>query len=384
MEVRSINLTDVYITDHGCVTSLGRNDSELWAKLLNGQCGFAPVTRFSTANYVNNTAACIKELDAIPHGQRASALIDMVFDSNPDIPKDCALITASTKGNIEWLEGHLRESNNSCDNDPPAIMPGPAVSSKLGLNDNGFNVNAACASSTMAVLMAAEMIKSGQKDAVLIFGLDLVTEFVYAGFSALKAMSETTARPFDANRDGLILGEAGAYMLLMSKERAKREGRNIHGQVAGCGSSSDATHITAPARDGCGLKRAVTLAVDNAGCELNEITAINAHGTGTIYNDAMELTAFNALYNEHIPPIFSVKGAIGHCLGPCGLVEMIIALRSLKEQVIPPIVGMSQPDEALANSISGQTLKLSGNVMLKTNSGFGGTNVALILKGGNR
>ena len=376
-------MSDVYITDCDCITALGADSKELYHNLAKGQCGFKPITRFPTDNYVNNIGGAIKALDDISHGRRFDFLLDMLLDGAVDIPNDCVLLSATTKGNIESLEAEVR----NCPADAPAVEPvgraAEAIAKKVNLAHGGYNISTACASSSMAVLIGAEMISNGRTDAVLVCGADILSEFVFSGFSALKAMSTTTARPFDVNRDGLILGEAAAYMLLMSASRARKEGRKTLGIITGWGAACDATHITAPARDACGLKEAVVRASAVANVRCEDIAAINTHGTGTAYNDAMEMTAFAHIFGNSVPPMFSIKGAIGHCLGPGGLVEIIVGLRSLDEQRVPGTVGLVTPEKQLGDCLCGASREIRGDSMLKTNSGFGGINVALVLQKGD-
>lgn len=164
------------------------------------------------------------------------------------------------------------------------------------------------------------MIKAGQADAVLVYAADLVSEFVFSGFSALQALSGDYCRPFDRQRKGLNLGEAGVALLLMSEERALKSGETPLAYVAGWSAANDAHHVTAPARDGCGLIQACRQALEIAAIGATEIAAINAHGTGTVYNDAMELTAFNSVFDGTLPPLHGIKGSLGHCLAlPEGL-----------------------------------------------------------------
>jgi 3-oxoacyl-[acyl-carrier-protein] synthase II len=256
------------------------------------------------------------------------------------------------------------------------------ISGRFGLGAPAININAACASSTVAVARASSLIAAGKSEAVLVVCLDLVSEFVFSGFSALQALTPTVCRPFDRNRDGLTLGEGGAALLLMSRERARREGRPELGIVAGWGAANDATHITAPARDGCGLIQSVRQALRRAGIAKESIAAISAHGTATVYNDQMELTAFRTLFGERAIPMHSVKGSIGHTLGAAGGIEVALGLRCLHAGRLPPTVGMLEPEEAGEGFLSRSAQPIQGSYLLSTNSGFGGVNAALILRRG--
>jgi len=187
------------------------------------------------------------------------------------------------------------------------------------------------------------------------------------------------ARPFDRNRGGLSLGEAAGFALIMSESRARREDRPVLGEVAGWGSSNDANHLSGPSRDGSGLAAAIHKALLTANLSHDEVGAISAHGTGTVYNDSMEMKAFKTVFGTRSRPVYSVKGGVGHTLGAAGLLEVILALRSLDKKIVPPTVNMRTPDEEAAGWVSSEIQTIDSSVTLSTNSGFGGINVALIL-----
>jgi 3-oxoacyl-[acyl-carrier-protein] synthase II len=253
------------------------------------------------------------------------------------------------------------------------------VSQKLKLTTKGININAACASSTIAVAQGAAMISSGKANSVLVCCIDIITEFIFSGFSSLKALSPFPCRPFDRSRQGLTPGEGAAAILLMSEDRAKKDNLSSLGKILGWGVSNDATHITAPARDACGLMRAIRQALKRANLTEQEITTINAHGTGTVYNDLMELTAFRQVFGERKVPVCSVKGAIGHTMGAAGGIEVALGLKTLSTQIVPPTVGFSDPEDGAKGLVSSKPVQISGDYLLTTNSGFGGINAAIIM-----
>ena len=378
MEERSAVLTAIHIVDYDCVTCFGTGHEVLWQSLLGNRCGFGSVTRFPIKNYVNSKAACISELDEVSHGQRFPALLEMLCQREIDIDPDAVFLTATTKDNIELLEDSARQTEKN-----PAEFSACSILDILrrrwNLNTHGENINTACTSASTAILWAAEMISRGQTDTAIIGGADIVSEFVFSGFSALKAMSSSTSRPFDCGRDGLILGEAAAFIVLMSEQRAARQKRKSLGIINGWGISSDAHHITAPDRQGQGLQRAIGHALEKVSIPAQEIASINTHGTGTVHNDAMEITAFGQIFKNQIPAVYSIKGAIGHSLGPCGLVEIIVAAKSLQEQLVLPVTGLQTPEADVASCLSVEPKTVQGDYTLSTNSGFGGINTALIL-----
>jgi len=310
------------------------------------------------------------------------ALVERLVRRLDPMPPNTILITATTKSGIDNLE-KLRRGIPA---DPADVLYSgfcEDVRRQLKLTGECFNISASCASSTMALAQGAELIASGYTDAVLVCCMDLVTEFVFAGFSALQALAAGPCRPFDRDRDGMSLGEGAAALLLMNSEHARLEGRPHLGTILGWAAANDAAHITAPARDGRGLRQAVLQALDIAGRNADEIAAVCAHGTGTVYNDLMELYAFNRIFDNRRLPIFSIKGSIGHTLGAAGGIEVAIGFRTLSEQTALPTVGFSSPERGAEKKVSMEPQAFSGDCLLTTNSGFGGINAALILGKGS-
>jgi 3-oxoacyl-[acyl-carrier-protein] synthase II len=366
------------ITDASTVTALSDDLDGLWRGLLAAKTAIRPVNRFPVKNYSAGIAGCIEGLN--PSGGRSMlhALLDRLFNDWSPIPSDTFLITATTKAGIDNLE-KVRTGNSA---DIQDILPSslPAIiSGKLGLDSRGFNVSAACASSTIAVAQAAALISGGSADVVLVCCLDLVTEFIFSGFSALRALSPLPSRPFDRDRNGLSLGEGAAALLLMSRKRAEQEHRMPMGIIHGWGIANDAAHITAPARDGCGLVQAVSRALHVSGMPADEIHAVCAHGTGTIYNDLMEIAAFRQIFENRKVPVFSIKGAIGHTLGAAGGIEVAVGIKTLSCRATPPTIGLKTPMDEAMGWVSTDPISFSGDYLLTSNSGFGGINAALIL-----
>ena len=372
-------MREVCISAAHAVTGLGPDLDSLWRGVMAGESAIRPLTRFATGRYLSGNASWIEGLESESNRSGIFSLLERLLDGFGSVPADAALITASTKGCIDAME--RLQGGLPCD---PAEVPMAhllrRISDRFGLISPGININAACASSTIAVARAASLIAAGRSEAVLVVCMDLVSEFVFSGFSALRALTPGVCRPFDRHRDGLTLGEGGAALLLMSRERARREGRPVLGVVAGWGAANDATHITAPARDGCGLIQSVRQALERAAIGPQQIAAISAHGTATQYNDQMELTAFRTLFGERSIPMNSVKGAIGHTLGAAGGIEIALGLKCLEAGRLPPTVGMLEPEEAGEGFLSRSVQPIEGRYLLSTNSGFGGVNAALILR----
>ena len=361
------------------VTGLGPDLDSLWRGTMAGESAIRPLTRFATGRYLSGNASWIEGVESRNGLSGIHALLDQLLDRFAQVPADAELITATTKGCVDSIE-RLQHGLSGDPAEIPAAHLLNRISARFALTSTRININAACASSTIAVARAASLIAAGRSEAVLVVCMDLVSEFVFSGFSALQALSSGVCRPFDRNRDGLTLGEGGAALLLMSRERANREGRPVLGVVSGWGSANDATHITAPARDGCGLIQSVRQALKRAAIEPGQIAAISAHGTATIYNDQMELTAFRALFGGKPVPMNSIKGAIGHTLGAAGGIEVALGLKCLAAAQLPPTIGMLEAEEAGEGFVSSSAQPIEGNYLLSTNSGFGGINAALILR----
>lgn len=312
-------------------------------------------------------------------------LIDQLFTNQAiknqfsKIESDTFLITASTKAGIDLLEQNNTESKMI----PKDILLSDLnqyIALKMGLNNNGININSACASSTISVAKGASLIQMGVVDSVLICCMDTVSNFVFSGFSVLGAMSDEPARPFDKNRKGLTLGEGAAAIMLMSEKKAKAKGTTPLCKIAGCGIANDASHLTAPARDGSGLKLAIQKACKKADISVDDIHAVNTHGTGTKYNDSMEINAINSMFNSNQVIANSIKGAIGHTLGAAGGIEIALCVKMLQEEIMPGTFGFLDPEKGSENLISSDARPFKGDYILTTNSGFGGSNAAVILK----
>jgi 3-oxoacyl-(acyl-carrier-protein) synthase len=363
------------------VTAYGWGLDALWSGLMSGITAIAPVPRFAELGLPTTIAAVIPDLQPAPGESRAWAMLrrlitPLVGTLDPDTP----VILATTVGEIENVERAILQ------NQPQAIPhASPAellarAKTLLRLRGRGLVVSAACASSAAALTRAAAMVKQGAARRVLVITCDAVSEFVYSGFSSLLSLAEQPAAPFDADRSGLTLGEAAAWVLVSSDQ----ETPDGSAALTGWGNTSDAVHMTAPDAKGRGLSRAIVKACAMAGREPSDIDLIAAHGTATAFSDAMEMASFHASF-PHPVPVFAVKGGVGHNLGAAGLVQILVALRAMAQGVVPPTVGLRTPDEAAAGWVHGTPVILppstTARLALSTNSGFGGVNTALLLEG---
>jgi 3-oxoacyl-[acyl-carrier-protein] synthase II len=338
------------------------------------------MSRFSTKAFFSDIGGTIPGLKYQGESSLVMQMMTLLFDgSGAKIPGDATLLLATTKGEIDLLEQSILtgtgDGASSCLSN---LLP--KVINLTGTRGGGMVISAACSSSSAAAARGAAMIRRGHADCVLVVACDSVTEFVFSGFSSLMALDKIPARPFDKNRAGLSVGEAAAFLVLMSEERAVRERRPILGEIAGWGMSDDANHMTGPSRESEGLVRAIHAALQSAGITAHQVGFISAHGTGTPYNDAMEMRAFRSAFEERKVPVYSIKGAIGHTMGAAGLVEMSLALRAQREKIVPPTVNLAEADDDALGWVADQPQLIEPNsIALVTNAGFSGVNTALIL-----
>ncbi|KAF0144094.1 MAG: beta-ketoacyl synthase [Nitrospirae bacterium] len=362
------------------VTAYGNGMDSCWNNILSGRTAISGLNRFNTKAFQSDYAATI---DSLQYHQKDSLVMQMLkplFDrASVSIPEDAKLILATTKGEIDLLEKNiLKGTGETPDCSLTSLLK--KVSALTRVKDAGVVVSAACASSSAAVARAAAMIRSKRSDCVLVVACDSVTEFVFSGFSSLMALDKFSARPFDKNRKGLSLGEAAAFVLVMSKTRARQEKREILGEIAGWGLSDDANHMTGPSRESEGLILAIKKALKTAAADKSAIGFISAHGTGTVYNDAMEMKAFHSVFKDKKIPVYSIKGGIGHTMGAAGIIETIIAMKSLREKRIPPTVNLRDTDADARGWVSPEPCPADKRKMaLLTNAGFSGINAALVL-----
>lgn len=361
----------IVITAGNITTPLGDIDST-WNAMVRLESGLRK--RHIPCCDTDYCTGLIEELGTLyGTSDRLTGLLDLILKDIRQkvgvISKDTQLFVATTKGAVDQLV----EGDQKPDGQPWQL--GHYLQSKLSLTGRVSTVSAACASGSMAIIQGAMAVASGRCKKALIIGIDLVAEFVLAGFDSLKALSPQVVRPFDRNRDGLALADGGGWALITSVKAAEESGLSSRAAIAGWGVACDARHITAPCREGSGLKRALEQVFSE---EPMDLGGINGHGTATVYNDAMEMLVFRQTCRRDTP-YCSVKGALGHSLGAAGLVEAMLSVKSLQEMVLPPTVGLQIPDSA-AGSVSGEKmLPLLSPTILTCNSGFGGINTAILL-----
>jgi 3-oxoacyl-[acyl-carrier-protein] synthase II len=340
------------ITGLGACSPFGRGVDAFWQAALAGSCAI----RGSTA-YVPGG------VDVVAAAREALAQAGLSEATR----RETALVLGTTTGGMaHWL----------ADQPGPEFAyhgPAAALARELGLGGPLLVPSVACASGTAAIGLGLDLIRSGRAPAVLCGGADRLTDFIVRGFASLRALDpDGPARPFDRCRAGLSLGEGAAFLVL------EPGGRPL-ARVAGFGMAADAVHMTAPDREGRGAARAIAAALADAGLEARAVELVSAHGTGTPFNDAMEARALARAGVAHAP-VQGIKGAIGHTLGAAGAIEAILCVRALESGLVPPTVGLEEPDPALElDVVHGQPRAVQPRVALSTSSGFGGMNAAVLL-----
>jgi 3-oxoacyl-[acyl-carrier-protein] synthase II len=366
---------NVVISQSDVATAYGWGLDALWNGLMSGKTAIRSTQQFAERGFLSDQVAVIPDLS--PHAGESRALeairrllSPLAGKMDPMTP----LILATTVGEIEYVERAVLNSDPSLIDQSRPMTLVDRVKRLLGLRGPAMAMSSACASSAAALTRAASMIRHGETKTVLVVSCDSISEFVYSGFSTLMSLSTGAATPFDAGRSGLTLGEAAAWALVM----AGGDGMSI----LGWGNTTDAVHMTAPDRNAGGLSRAIDKAFAMSGRPPGEIDLIAAHGTGTIYSDAMEMAAFRNKFATP-RPVFSVKGGVGHTLAAAGLVQILVAGRAMARGHAPPTVGLSKVDESADGWARGSPVDLGpSRLALSTNSGFGGVNTAVVLAGG--
>lgn len=404
----------VVITGIGAITPIGNNIDDLWNSLINGKSGIDRISRFDVSAYPTKLAAEVKDfepteyidkkeakrMDRFTQFALASAKMALA-DSGLDLASEdldrIGVVYGSGIGGIETLENQqniLREKGPG--RVSPFFVPmmiadmaAGLISITFGLKGHNETIVNACASSSNAIGDAFKVIERGDADVIVTGGSEAaITPLAIAGFCSMKAMStnedpKNACRPFDANRDGFIMGEGSATLVLESLDHALKRGAKIYCEIVGYGATADAYHITAPAPLGEGAARAMKLALKDAGIAPDDIDYINAHGTSTEYNDKYETMAIKNVFGEHAYKlkISSTKSMTGHMLGASGAVEAVATILAIKNGIVPPTINYETPDpECDLDYVPNKALKMDVNYALSNSFGFGGHNASLVFK----
>ncbi|HOE67415.1 MAG TPA: beta-ketoacyl-[acyl-carrier-protein] synthase family protein [Candidatus Hydrogenedentes bacterium] len=382
-----MNSPPCVITAASAVTSLGADVEAAWSGMMRNIRGIRPMQRLPRGRYRSDVAGEIPaELEAAleaPPGARVRRLAlhaaRQALRQAPGSRDRTGLVLATTKADIDGLGAALRGeiAQWPAHYDPAALAIDLAQA--LGLEGPVLAVSNACASGLVAVAQAARLLRRNDAERMLVVGVDVLHEFVLGGFSSLAALSPDPCRPFDANRTGLSLGEGAGAIALCREGSLAGTGLGV---VRGWAVTNDAHHLTGPSPTGEGLQRALRGALAMAGMAPEAIDYINAHGTGTAYNDAMEMKAVAAVFGENAPPMTSMKGYFGHTLGACGVIELALCLKAMEQRTIPASMGLDSLDPGSALRIPAEHMPVPRlDAIISMKSGFGGVNAAVALTG---
>ncbi len=405
----------VVITGLGAVTPIGLTTDELWESLKIGKNGISKITYFDTSKHRTSIAGELKNFDPLNYIDRKMSRRMCIFsqyalaaakiaieDSGLDLSKEdktrIGVIVGSGIGGMATFE---REHSKLLLSGPSRVSPffipmlisdiAPGyISIIYGLKGPNYSTTSACATSAHAIGNAVRTIQYGDADVIIAGGSEApITPMGLAGFNNMKALSERNdepekaSRPFDADRDGFVMGEGGGILVVEELERAKNRGAKIHAEISGIAYTADAYHITAPDDMGLGAVNVMRSALKDAGLRPADIDYINAHGTSTPINDKIESLAIKQVFGEHVNQvaISSTKSMIGHLLGAAGAVESIICIFAIQNNMIPPTINYEIPDpDCDLNYTPNKAIEKEVNVALTNSFGFGGHNACLIIK----
>jgi 3-oxoacyl-[acyl-carrier-protein] synthase II len=378
-------MANVYLLYGDAETALGSMGGTLFDALAAGSSKSGPIDRYDPGQLSFRNAACVEHLAAERReGENLTqALMRRILPGFAGFPAMDTIIWAGVKSNAEYIEQEVIAPKSAASFPYLPRHYSLWLRQTLGYAGQGIElmeVGAACASSTVAIALGADLIASGRSGSVLVAAADIVSRFTLTGFNSLLALTGSTCRPFDVERNGLLLGDGAVCLLLAGEDYVKASGLAPLARFSGWGAANDATHISAPARDGRGLIAAITAAMNKAEALPGSIGAFCTHGTGTVYNDAMELFVTDAVFGDRLFPLFSIKGALGHTLGAAGGIEALVCARALAEAFVPPTAGLRNAEARAQGRVSRERQIIAGKRILTSNSGFGGINAALVLE----
>ena len=403
----------VVITGMGAITPIGNSVEEFWNGIKEGKTGFGPITYFDTADYRCKLAAEVKDFDPTQYMDKKSArrmeqfcqfAVAAAGQAIADAglimeQEDPYMVGCSVGSGIGSLQAMEREYDRLKEKGPgrvgPMLVPlmisnmaAGNVSIAYGLKGKSLNVVTACATGTHSIGEAYRTIQYGDADVMVAGGTEsCITPSGIAGFSALTALSfsedpQRASIPFDKDRNGFVMGEGSAVVVLEELEHAKRRGAKIYAELIGYGCSSDAYHITSPAEDGSGAATAMLNALKDGGVAPEKLSYINAHGTSTHHNDLFETRAIKLAFGEHAYDlkINSTKSMVGHLLGAAGAVEFVTCVKEIQEGYIHRTVGLRETEEELDLNYCRDSYEEEVPYALTNSLGFGGHNASLLLK----
>ncbi|MGH2758603.1 MAG: beta-ketoacyl-ACP synthase II [Actinomycetota bacterium] len=404
----------VAVTGVGCVSPLGVGTEPTWKALVSGECGAGPVTRFDASEYSTRIACEVDGFDATDFMEQREARRSDRFSQfavaaaveaaegagwtgNVPYGRDrVGVVIGSGIGGIETLEAQHRvllergPSKMSPFTVPLLMINGAAgsVAMRFGLNGPNYASVSACATGAHSIGEAANMIRRGLADAMIAGGSEApITPLAYGAFACMGALSrrnddpQHASRPFDADRDGFVIAEGGAVLVLEDWDSAVDRGAEILAELIGYSATCDAFHLTQPDPEGSGAASAMRLALLDAGIDAGSVDYINAHGTSTPFNDKIESKAIRDVFGADAPPVSSTKSATGHLTGAAGAIEAVFTVQALRTQTLPPTINYETPDpECDLDYVPNAGRNASVDHALSNSFGFGGHNACLLFR----
>lgn len=402
----------VAITGLGIVSPVGIGVETAWDALVKGRSGITPVTHFDASAHSTRIAGYVHDFDPsvaldpkeirrlsrfeqIAVVAAGEAMADSGLEIDDELAPRAGVIVGSGIGGLQHIEEQVAILN---ERGPGRVSPflvpmmiidlaAGHISIKHGLKGINYATVSACATGSQAIGEGAEVIIRGDADVIVAGGVEAgVTPLGLAAFAASRSLStrndepERASRPFDADRDGFVLSEGGAILVLEELEHAKSRGAHIYAEVSGYGASADAYHITAPAPDGNGAVRAMERALEKAGLAPCDVGYINAHGTSTGLGDIAETNAIKAVFGGHTPPVSSTKSMTGHMIAGAGAIEAAVCALAMERGILPPTINLETPDpECDLDYVPNVAREASVTAALSNSFGFGGHNASLLL-----
>lgn len=408
---KHIEKNKVVVTGIGIITPIGIGINEYWESVINGESGISTISRFNVENYPTKIAGEVKNFSPEEHmpeelannlsrySQLGLAAAQMaVKDARLDFSRiDKRKVGVSIGLGDEVLSYYdektaIENNNYTLRTKPPTDNRNTSniISDFFGFSGQSLIVATACSSGNQAIGIARDMIKSGQADFVLTGGVEApIFPLILAAFCSLRIMSKRNgqptkaSRPFDKDRDGFVMGEGAGMLMLEREEKACERGAHIYGELAGYGATSDAFHMTMPSQDRMQICKAMSLAIEDAGLDINDINYINAHGTSTMANDRGETKAIKTVFGDRAYniPISSTKSMTGHLMGAASAVELITCILAIKKSMLPPTVNLDNADpECDLDYIANKARKKEITTALSNSFGFGGNNSTIVIK----
>lgn len=398
----------VVITGIGTVTAIGSSPTEFWNNLLLGRCGITDVESFDTSDYSVHHGAEVKtfyaddyvlKLKANRIGRASQfaiaaariALDDAGLDLNTIEPERVGVSMGTTSGEPKQVEHFNDAQVSNCLNDigdefiatyPCHVISGH-IASEFDLSGVNMMIPTACAAGNYAIAYATDVLREGGADVMLAGGSDCFSRITYTGFARLGAVAPEICQPFDKNRKGMIPGEGAAVLTLETLEHAINRNARIYAEVAGYGLSCDAHHMTAAHPEGNGAVRAMAMALRESGLKPDDVSYINAHGTGTPLNDKLETIAVKRLFQEmaYNIPISSIKSMLGHTMGAASAIEAAVCALAVYHNRIPPTINYNEPDpDCDLDYVPNHAREHKVSVAMSNAYAFGGNNASLILR----